>query len=186
MNKKTQASTDSWAIELEVVHALAARLIENKLTITTAESCTGGMIAAALTSIAGSSAFFSTGIVSYSNATKQRLLDVPTETLAEHGAVSEAVVLAMAEGARRRDDAAVAVAVSGVAGPGGGSAEKPVGTVWIAWSISVQQKSITEAEHFVFDGDRDAVRRSAVLAALRGTIARLTPGNELTTKDLPL
>lgn len=176
MNKKTYTPTALIDSEQTAAESLAALLIEQKLTITTAESCTGGLIAAALTSVAGSSAYFSTGVVSYSNETKRRLLNVPARALVDHGAVSEAVVLAMADGARRRDNANVAIAVSGVAGPGGGSDEKPVGTVWIAWSISVQQTRSLVAQHFVFSGSRDDIRRTAVLAALRGTIARITPG----------
>ena len=149
-------------------------LTDQKLSITTAESCTGGLIAAALTSIAGSSAYFNAGIVSYSNESKRRLLGVPAETLVTNGAVSESVVLAMVEGARRRNHAQVAVAVSGVAGPDGGTVEKPVGTVWIAWSIPEQNRTKVSAERYEFSGNRNAVQRAAVLASLRGIIARLS------------
>jgi len=155
------------------VEALAALLTQHGYTITTAESCTGGLVAAELTSLAGSSAYFKTGVVSYSNDTKRRLVDVPARALVDHGAVSEEVVIAMAEGARKRDDAHVSIAISGVAGPDGGTREKPVGTVWIAWSIPEQHRHKLDAECFQFKGDRMAVRRSAVDAALRGTIARL-------------
>jgi len=152
---------------------LTKLLLTRNLTVTTAESCTGGLIAAALTSVSGSSAFFRSGIVSYSNESKRRLLGVPAQFLASDGAVSESVVLAMAEGARQRNDADVAIAVSGVAGPDGGSDEKPVGTVWIAWAIPVQHRVQIDAQRFQFSGDRHAVRQTAVVAALRGTIARL-------------
>lgn len=166
-NAANYCSTD------EAVEALSARLRDNALSITTAESCTGGLIAAALTSLAGSSAYFCAGIVTYSNDSKRLQLDVPATILIEHGAVSEAVVLSMAQGARRRSCADVSIAVSGVAGPDGGTDEKPVGTVWIAWSMLVQQRYQLDAERFVFAGERTEVRKAAVLEALRGTIARL-------------
>jgi len=165
------------------IEQLAALLLQSAYTITTAESCTGGLVAAELTSIAGSSAYFKTGVVSYSNDTKRRVIDVPARTLADHGAVSEEVVIAMAEGARKRDDANVSLAISGIAGPDGGTPEKPVGTVWIAWSIPVQQRHKLDAERFQFTGDREAIRRSAVEAALRGTIARLEAVTETTTRN---
>jgi len=132
--------------------SLSESLISRGLTITTAESCTGGLIAAALTSIAGSSDFFNAGIVSYSNESKRRLLGVEAKTLAEFGAVSEAVVLEMADMARRRNNADVAISVSGIAGPGGGSDDKPVGTVWIGWSTPEQQRHIISAQRFQFSG----------------------------------
>jgi len=159
------------------VEALAALLTEHGYVITTAESCTGGLVAAELTSLAGSSAYFKTGVVSYSNDTKRRMIDVPARTLVDHGAVSEEVVIAMAEGARKRDGAQVAIAISGVAGPDGGTPEKPVGTVWIAWSIPEQFRHKLDAECFQFKGNRTAVRSLAVEAALRGTIARLEAVN---------
>jgi len=165
------------------VETLAALLRQRDLTITTAESCTGGLLAAELTSISGSSAYFKTGIVSYSNDTKRRVIDVPARTLADHGAVSEAVVLAMAEGARKRDDADVSVAISGVAGPDGGTVEKPVGMVWLAWSIPVHNRHELVAECFQFKGDRNTVRALAVEAAMRGTIKRLEPASAIRKED---
>ncbi|MBT2774245.1 CinA family protein [Halomonas sp. ISL-60] len=137
--------------------------------VTAAESCTGGGIASAITGVAGSSAYFTTGYVTYANAAKTRLLGVPEATLAEYGAVSEAVVNAMVAGACRESGAGLAVAVSGVAGPDGGSAEKPVGTVWLAWGDAAAQ----EAECFHFPGDRPSVREQAVRQALVGLVARL-------------
>lgn len=137
--------------------------------VTTAESCTGGGVASAITSVAGSSAYFTVGYVSYSNAAKTRLLSVPTVLLESEGAVSEAVVNAMVAGACRDSGASMAVAVSGVAGPEGGSVDKPVGTVWLAWGSSTQQ----QAECFQFPGDRQAVREQAVREALAGLVARL-------------
>ncbi|AQU83390.1 MULTISPECIES: CinA family protein [unclassified Halomonas] len=139
------------------------------IEVTTAESCTGGGISSAITSVAGSSSYFTSGYVTYSNAAKTRLLDVPTAMLEAHGAVSEAVVKAMVEGACRESGAGLAVAVSGVAGPDGGSADKPVGTVWLAWGDTSHQ----QAECFHFPGDRQAVREQAVRQALAGLVARL-------------
>lgn len=148
--------------------ALCARC----LTLAAAESCTGGWIAKAATDVPGSSRWFVAGYVVYSNEAKIRMLDVPPAVIAEHGAVSEAVVLLLAEHARRDAGADWAVAVSGVAGPGGGTEAKPVGTVWLAWS----GPDGTQAERRVFDGDRDSVRRQSVARAL----ARLL---ELATHD---
>ncbi|WP_172118674.1 CinA family protein [Halomonas hibernica] len=139
------------------------------IEVTTAESCTGGGIASAITSAAGSSAYFTTGYVTYANAAKTRLIGVSDVTLHTHGAVSEAVVNAMVAGACRDSGAQLGVAVSGVAGPGGGSDEKPVGTVWLAWGDANHQ----DAECFHFPGDRQAVREQAVREALAGLVARL-------------
>lgn len=137
--------------------------------VTAAESCTGGGIASAITAVAGSSAYFTTGYVTYANAAKTRLLGVPEATLAEHGAVSEAVVNAMVTGACRESGADLAVAVSGVAGPDGGSEAKPVGTVWLAWGNAESQ----QVECFHFPGDRQAVREQAVREALAGLVVHL-------------
>jgi nicotinamide-nucleotide amidase len=134
--------------------------------VTTAESCTGGGIAEAITRIPGSSAWFEAGYVTYSNAQKTRQLDVPAELFPAVGAVSREVVEAMVAGAQEKSAARFAVAVSGVAGPDGGSAEKPVGTVWICWGEGLQQYS----QRYQFEGDRDAVRRHTVKAALEGLI----------------
>jgi nicotinamide-nucleotide amidase len=134
--------------------------------LATAESCTGGWIGKVLTDVAGSSRWFDGGIVAYSNGAKQALLDVPVGVLAAHGAVSEEAVRAMAEGARRRFGADLAVAVSGVAGPGGGTAAKPVGTVHFAWATA----SATTAARRVFAGDRESVRRQTVALALERLI----------------
>lgn len=150
---------------------LAARLghalQRNGDMVATAESCTGGWIAEAITSIAGSSAWFDRGFVTYSNAAKTQALGVPAEMIEKHGAVSEEVVLAMARGALAASEASLAVAVSGVAGPGGGSAAKPVGTVWLGFAES---EGVTRAVHHCFAGDRQAVRAAAVAAALEGLI----------------
>lgn len=139
--------------------------------VTTAESCTGGGIAEAITRIAGSSAWFEAGFVTYSNAQKTHLLHVPAGLFSQVGAVSREVVEAMARGAQRASGARYGVAVSGIAGPGGGSADKPVGTVWLAWTVD--EKIVTQ--RFQFDGDRQAVREQSVEAALVGLI-RLAAG----------
>ena len=146
-------------------HELADRLLARRHTIATAESCTGGWVAKVLTDRAGSSAYMVGGLVTYSNEAKQQLLGVTPGSLAAHGAVSEPVVREMVAGALATTGANIAVAISGVAGPGGGSEDKPVGTVWFAWGSSTTN---TEAVIQRFDGDRDKVRRQAVCFALRG------------------
>ncbi len=151
--------------------ALAARLGEALLarnwTACTAESCTGGWIAKVMTDVPGSSGWFGTGFVTYANEAKMGLLDVPAEMLEAHGAVSEPVVIAMAEAARSRTGADLAVAVSGVAGPDGGTDEKPVGTVWFAWA----RPDRTRAERRQLPGDRERIRRLAVERALEGLLS---------------
>jgi nicotinamide-nucleotide amidase len=163
---------DHQAIE-ELAQALVAELTAASKAVSTAESCTGGWIAKAITDISGSSAVFHYGIVSYSNGAKEALLGVLNETLEVHGAVSEAVVIEMAEGALNLSGADVSVAVSGVAGPTGGSETKPVGTVWFAWAVREGSKlrSETNCEHF--DGDRDLVRELTVVHALQGVRERI-------------
>ncbi|MBT5719935.1 MAG: CinA family protein [Gammaproteobacteria bacterium] len=152
----------------ELVQQLADKLLAKKLIISTAESCTGGWISQSLTALAGSSVWFDTGFVTYSNEAKQRLLAVPAAIFDSDGAgaVSEATVLAMTAGAIQNSRANLAVAVSGIAGPDGGTEEKPVGTVWIAW----QWESKSLARCFHFSGDRESVRRATVLAALDGCL----------------
>jgi nicotinamide-nucleotide amidase len=150
---------------------LAEKLLSGRRAVATAESCTGGWIAKVITDLPGSSDWFGYGVVSYSNAAKQELLGVPAGLLIEHGAVSEAVVIAMAEGILRRSDADLAVAVSGVAGPSGGSADKPVGLVWFAWAVMDGQGLRVKAERRQFEGDREAIRRQTVALALDGLLA---------------
>lgn len=151
------------------VEMLAQRLRASRQLLVTAESCTGGLIAGACTDLAGSSDWFERGFVTYSNAAKTELLGVPAELIARHGAVSEPVVRAMAEGALAHSHAQVAVAVTGVAGPGGGSADKPVGTVWLGWCVDGR----TDSECVHFAGDRAAVRGQTVAHALQGLLVRL-------------
>ncbi len=162
--------TDSSSTSIaDLVPQLADKLLAKKLIIATAESCTGGWISQSLTAVAGSSSWFDSGFVTYSNEAKQRMLDVPAYyfDFEGPGAVSEETVLAMTAGALANSRANVAVAVSGIAGPDGGSDEKPVGTVWIAWQW--EHKAL--AKCFRFSGDREAVRLATVSAALQGTLA---------------
>lgn len=136
---------------------------ERGLMAATAESCTGGLVAAALTAIAGSSAVVDRGFVTYSNEAKTEMLGVPMALIQQHGAVSEPVARAMAEGALAHSRAQVSVAITGIAGPGGGSADKPVGLVHFA---AARQGGAAKTRHHVFTGDRDSVRAQAVLTAL--------------------
>ncbi len=144
--------------------------LQRGLTLACAESCTGGWVAKLVTEVAGSSAWFDRGFVTYSNAAKQDMLDVPAELIAAEGAVSEAVVAAMTAGALTHSHADWSLAISGVAGPDGGTASKPVGTVWLAWQCRGRQ---ADTRMQVFDGDRDAVRRTACHAVLQGLLARV-------------
>jgi nicotinamide-nucleotide amidase len=145
------------------VQALAATLRARGWLIATAESCTGGLIAAACTSVAGSSDWFERGFVTYSNAAKTELLGVPAATLAAHGAVSEEVARALAEGALVHSHAQLAIAVTGIAGPGGAVPGKPVGTVWVALA---RRGGATQARRLQLGGDRAAVRTQTVEQAL--------------------
>jgi nicotinamide-nucleotide amidase len=135
------------------------------LTLATAESCTGGGVAQAVTDVAGSSAWFERGFVTYSNLAKQQMLGVSEATLMQHGAVSEATVREMVAGALARSAAQVAVAVSGIAGPGGGTPDKPVGTVWFAWGL---KHGVTLARMHRLAGNRSEIRAMAVHIALQG------------------
>lgn len=152
-----------------LVEALAQALTARGWMMASAESCTGGLIAGACTDRAGSSDWFERGFVTYSNAAKNELLGVPAELIASHGAVSEPVARAMAAGARAHAPVQVAVAVTGVAGPGGGSAAKPVGTVWFGWATPQG----VDTECVRFDGDRAAVRQATVAHSLAGLLQRL-------------
>ena len=149
----------------QLATSVGARLREGHHMLVTAESCTGGWIAKVMTDIAGSSEWFDCGMAAYSYEAKQALLGVSPQTLEVHGAVSRETAIEMVSGALVHSGASGAVAVTGIAGPGGGSADKPVGTVWIAWK---RRGGYARAELFQFDGDRDAVRRQTVAAALRG------------------
>ena len=154
----------------ELASATGERLAAKRLTLCTAESCTGGWIAKTVTDIAGSSAWFDCGMAAYSYEAKQGLLGVRPQTLEEFGAVSRETVMEMVSGALVHSGAGVAVAVTGIAGPGGGTEDKPVGTVWIAWK---RRGGYPRAELFHFDGDRESVRRQTVAAALQGIAQHL-------------
>lgn len=158
--------SDSSAMDHTVL-ALADALQARGWMLASAESCTGGLIAAACTELAGSSLWFERGWVSYSNAAKTELLGVPPDLIATHGAVSEPVARAMAEGALAHSGAQVSVAVTGVAGPGGGSADKPVGTVWLAWCVAGH----THSQCQQFAGNRAGVRAATVAQALTELLA---------------
>ena len=154
-----------------VVHQLAIRvgnkLRDGRLMLATAESCTGGMVATAITDISGSSNWFERGFVTYSNQAKTEMIGVPPELIEKHGAVSEPVARAMAEGALSNSRAQVSLAITGVAGPGGGTPEKPVGMVSFGWSNRLH----TSVETLVFKGDREQIRVQAATHALRGLLA---------------
>lgn len=154
-----------------VVHTLSAKLLRRHLFCATAESCTGGWIAQVLTSVAGSSSWFDCGFVTYSNQSKTRLLDVDASVIDRHGAVSEEVARAMVNGAIAHSVAEAAVAVTGIAGPDGGTPEKPVGTVAFAWRVPELGEVVSEFHWF--EGDRHAVRWATVVYALRGLVERL-------------
>jgi nicotinamide-nucleotide amidase len=155
----------------ELARSVADAMLRHRLTLACAESCTGGWIAKALTDLSGSSAWFEGGVVSYSNEAKMSLLGVRPETLARCGAVSEATAQEMVAGVLERLRTGMAVAVTGIAGPTGGSPQKPVGTVWIGWQ---RQAGTAQARLFQFPGDREAVRRQTVAAALTGVLQLLT------------
>ena len=150
---------------------VAIDVLQRKLMLVTAESCTGGWIAKTLTDLPGSSAWFDAGVVTYSYEAKEALLGVNPRTLERTGAVSEETALEMVSGALARFGAGVAVAVTGIAGPSGGTPEKPVGTVWISWK---RRGGYGHAQLFHFPGDREAIRRQTVAAALIGVRKALT------------
>jgi nicotinamide-nucleotide amidase len=158
------------------IHALATRigvrLAQRRWMLATAESCTGGWIAEAVTAVAGSSGWFERGFVTYSNLSKQELLGVAAKTLERHGAVSIETAREMAQGALARSRADIALAVTGIAGPGGGSASRPVGMVCFAWA----SRAGVSSDSRLFAGDRASVRRQSVVHALEGAIASLDAG----------
>ena len=168
--------------EKNLIKQLANQLIEKKLKVAVAESCTGGMLAQQFTSVSGSSKWFECGFVTYSNASKIRLLEVEANVLNEYGAVSEQVAEQMAIGVLKHSDADISAAITGIAGPGGGTDDKPVGTVYIATAIKNQANKqannqasylIGEVIHHVFEGDRKAVRDQSASAAIVDLISRI-------------
>ena len=168
----SQTASNQTKSILQLAQQLGDALLRRGLTITTAESCTGGGIACSITDVAGSSAWFERGFVTYSNAAKTEMLGVNASVIARQGAVSEAVVIAMAKGACGQNGDDLGVAVSGVAGPDGGSLEKPVGTVWLACYLAKEDKIHTRL--LQLKGDRHAVRQQTIVAALTDCLALLS------------
>ena len=154
---------------IDLTKTLAEILLSRNWTVSLAESCTGGLVSATLTELAGSSEWFERGYITYSNEAKTECLDVPARIIESHGAVSEPVAKAMAEGARINSGSDVAISITGIAGPSGGTAEKPVGTVCFGWAT--ENQTLTKTMHF--DGDRQAVRQQATEFALTELIALL-------------
>jgi len=152
---------------IEIAEQVGAFLKASKLLLVTAESCTGGWVGQVITSVSGSSHWYDSGFITYSNASKRNVLGVSTDILSRFGAVSEQTARAMAEGALGSTNSRVSLAITGIAGPGGGSQEKPVGLVWFAWAGSRRQ---SRTESCQFSGDRQSVRRQAVAFALRGML----------------
>lgn len=157
----------------QLAEALVEELTASTKAVATAESCTGGWVAKAITDVAGSSAVFGYGVVTYANGAKESLIGVQNESLEKHGSVSPEVVAEMASGALRLSGADIAVAVSGVAGPGGGSKEKPVGMVWFAWAVRDGANVDVDVSVEQFTGDRDLVREASVAYALQGVRERI-------------
>lgn len=157
----------------KLAEATVGDLAQTGKSLATAESCTGGWIAKTITDIAGSSAVFGYGVVCYSNGAKESILGVRNETIEAHGAVSERVVEEMAEGALHLSGASIAVAVSGIAGPDGGTEDKPVGTVWFAWAVRDGSKALTDTSCEHFSGDRELVRELTVAHSLQGVLERI-------------
>ena len=151
----------------ELSQQLGFLLQKQQLHCAVAESCTGGLLAATITDVPGSSQWFDRGFVTYTNDSKMELLAVPNAVIAEQGAVSEGTVRAMAEGVLKKSHAQVSAAISGIAGPGGGSIDKPVGTVWVSWALGFE---VTKARSYLFDGSRQSIREQAVRVALEGLI----------------
>ncbi len=151
----------------DILEKISKKLHENNLSLVSAESCTGGWVAKQITDLAGSSAIFDRGFVTYSNQAKQDMLGVSRQTLDNFGAVSEQVVIEMVEGALKNSQADIALSISGIAGPEGGTIEKPVGTVCFGW-MRRGEKAL--AKTFLIEGDRDQIRKQAVDFSLRGII----------------
>lgn len=156
---------------LALVSEVGKALKHHEKMIVTAESCTGGMIAEALTAVAGSTAWFDRAYVTYSYEAKREMLGVKENTIMKKGAVSKECVEEMVLGALQASHAKVSIACSGIAGPGGGTPDKPVGTVWIAWSIQGQENIVSQEFHF--DGNRQAVREACTIEALKGVLSLL-------------
>jgi nicotinamide-nucleotide amidase len=164
---------------LQLAEEVGARLAARRMVLATAESCTAGGLAYAVTQVAGSSRWFDRGFVTYSNAAKRQMLGVAADELRAHGAVSEAVAQAMARGALVASDAQAAVGITGIAGPDGGSPDKPVGTVCLAWALRRGGELRCRSAVRRFDGDRAAVRTQAIIAALEGLLQALEENSDV-------
>jgi nicotinamide-nucleotide amidase len=171
MGARVQLSAPDDSALASIAARVGAQLLRSGLRVVTAESCTGGLVAKSLTDVPGSSNWFDCGYVTYSNEAKQRDLGVAAETLRKYGAVSEQTAIQMAAGALARSGADRAVAVSGVAGPDGGTAANAVGSVWFALAVSTASGVETQVSHHQFVGDRDAVRRHSAAIALELLVA---------------
>lgn len=161
------------SVNYQLAEQLGKALCQGGLWVTAAESCTGGGVAHAITEVPGSSAWFGFGFVTYANSAKHRLLGVSEALLAAEGAVSEPVVVQMAEGAQAASGAEFAVAISGIAGPGGGSSDKPIGTVWFAWATP----NGTQSKKYLLSGDRGSVREQAIEISLKELLHQVTGYN---------
>ena len=157
----------------EIARNVVKNAINCEVNLSVAESCTGGLISKLITDIPGSSNCFSQGLVTYSDDAKTKLLGINTEDLLRFGAVSEFTAKKMAERVAKINNSDFSLAVTGIAGPSGGTVEKPVGTVWIAWGVKIQDKFILESELFVFSGDRNEIRNQSAIKALLGINERI-------------
>ena len=157
----------------EIARDVVKNAINCEVNLSVAESCTGGLISKLITDIPGSSNCFSQGLVTYSDDAKSKLLGINTEDLLRFGAVSEFTAKKMAERVAKINNSDFSLAVTGIAGPSGGTVEKPVGTVWIAWGVKIQDKFVLESELFVFSGDRNEIRNQSAIKALLGINERI-------------
>ena len=157
----------------EIARNVVKNAINCEVNLSVAESCTGGLISKLITDIPGSSNCFSQGLVTYSDDAKSKLLGINTEDLLRFGAVSEFTAKKMAERVAKINNSDFSLAVTGIAGPTGGTVEKPVGTVWIAWGVKIQDKFVLESELFVFSGDRNEIRNQSAIMALLGINERI-------------
>ena len=157
----------------EIARDVVKNAINCEVNLSVAESCTGGLISKLITDIPGSSNCFSQGLVTYSDDAKTKLLGINTEDLLRFGAVSEFTAKKMAERVAKINNSDFSLAVTGIAGPSGGTVEKPVGTVWIAWGVKIQDKFALESELFVFSGDRNEIRNQSAIMALLGINERI-------------
>lgn len=157
----------------EIARNVVKNAINCEVNLSVAESCTGGLISKLITDIPGSSNCFSQGLVTYSDDAKSKLLGINTEDLLRFGAVSDFTAKKMAERVAKINNSDFSLAVTGIAGPSGGTVEKPVGTVWIAWGVKIQDKFILESELFVFSGDRNEIRNQSAIKALLGINERI-------------